>query len=362
MNKNKFLGSVESAVLDFRRLFTEYGYRPFKMSKFEEYELYAKNKDFLVSDRVITFNDTNGKLLALKPDVTLSIIKNTLDEPGIKTKLCYDEKVYRPAGSTNRFKEITQTGLECIGDIDLYDIYEVVDLAAAGLSLISDSFVLDLSHLGVLSALLSDMGKDLDFSNKIIKLFSEKNSHDILKVCKQNGVSERDANTLAAFTEIYGDRATVLQRLSKLDLSENAKKAVDELAELSKLLDCSDFSDKIKFDFSIVNDMNYYNGFVFKGFLQNIPESVLSGGRYDSLMKKMGKNSGAVGFAVYLDLLETIETPAPEYDVDTLIIYNNSTDKKEILKTVKSAVKEGKTVTAQKNVPSGLKYKEKITL
>ena len=108
--------------------------------------------------------------------------------------------------------------------------------------------------------------------------------------------------------------------------------------------------------------MNYYNGFVFKGFLQNIPESVLSGGRYDSLMKKMGKNSGAVGFAVYLDLLETIETPAPEYDVDTLIIYNNSTDKKEILKTVKSAVKEGKTVTAQKNAPSGLKYKEKITL
>lgn len=76
-----------------------------------------KNKDFLVSDRVITFNDTNGKLLALKPDVTLSIIKNTEDAPGIKTKLCYDEKVYRPSGSTHRFKEITQIGLECIGDI-----------------------------------------------------------------------------------------------------------------------------------------------------------------------------------------------------------------------------------------------------
>lgn len=109
------------------------------MSKFEEYELYAKNKDFLVSDRVITFNDTNGKLLALKPDVTLSIIKNTEDAPGIKTKLCYDEKVYRPSGSTHRFKEITQIGLECIGDIDLYDIYETVDIAAHALSLVDEA-------------------------------------------------------------------------------------------------------------------------------------------------------------------------------------------------------------------------------
>ncbi len=31
------------------------------------------------------------------------------------------------------------------------------------------------------------------------------------------------------------------------------------------------FSDKIEFDFSIVSDMNYYNGFVFKGYLENIP-------------------------------------------------------------------------------------------
>ena len=66
----------EKAVFALRKLFTEHNYRHFKMSKFEEYDLYSKNKDFLVSDGVITFNDSNGKLLALKPDVTLSIIKN----------------------------------------------------------------------------------------------------------------------------------------------------------------------------------------------------------------------------------------------------------------------------------------------
>ena len=66
----------ERAVFALRALYRRYGYLPFKMSKFEEYELYARNKDFLLSDRVITFTDLNGRLMALKPDVTLSILKN----------------------------------------------------------------------------------------------------------------------------------------------------------------------------------------------------------------------------------------------------------------------------------------------
>ena len=70
----------ESTVFALRSLYSKYGYSQYKMNKFEEYDLYVKNKDFLISDSVITFTDTNGKLMALKPDVTLSIIKNTKDE------------------------------------------------------------------------------------------------------------------------------------------------------------------------------------------------------------------------------------------------------------------------------------------
>ena len=76
---NTMLKSGEQAIFELRALYQRYGYTPFKMSKFEEYDLYVQNKDFLVGDGVITFNDTDGKLLALKPDVTLSIIKNVVD-------------------------------------------------------------------------------------------------------------------------------------------------------------------------------------------------------------------------------------------------------------------------------------------
>ena len=105
------LKNEELAVYKLRSLYKSYGYLPFKMSKFEDYDLYARNKDFLVSDRVITFNDTDGRLLALKPDVTLSIIKNTKGISTDKQKVYYNENVYRVSGSTGQFQELMQTGI-----------------------------------------------------------------------------------------------------------------------------------------------------------------------------------------------------------------------------------------------------------
>ena len=87
MLDENLLRSEEAAVFRLRDLYRRHGYLPYRMSKFEEYDLYVRNKDFLVSDRVITFNDTNGKLLALKPDVTLSIIRSGEDVPGVKQSL-----------------------------------------------------------------------------------------------------------------------------------------------------------------------------------------------------------------------------------------------------------------------------------
>ena len=137
------LKNGEKAILELRSLYSRYGYSQYKMSKFEEYDLYVRNKDFLVSDNIITFTDTNGKLMALKPDVTLSIIKSSdklLSEGGLY-KVYYDENVYRVSEGVGAFKEITQTGLECIGDVDDYTICEVLMLAAKSLGSISDQAV-----------------------------------------------------------------------------------------------------------------------------------------------------------------------------------------------------------------------------
>ena len=99
----------ECIVFGLRALYSKYGYRPYRMSKFEEYDLYADNRSFLPSGGVITFTDTNGRLMALKPDVTLSIAKNLGGGPeAAPEKLYYDESVYRAPDSGLGFQEITQ--------------------------------------------------------------------------------------------------------------------------------------------------------------------------------------------------------------------------------------------------------------
>lgn len=354
MLDTKILKNEEKAVFALRKLYRQYGYLPYKMSKFEAYEYYMQNKDFLVSDRIITFNDTNGRLLALKPDVTLSIIKNGEDIPGCKQKVYYNENVYRVSENTHQFKEIMQAGLECIGDIDLYDIFETVSLAAQSLALISEEFVLQISHLGVLSAVLEKISPDQAFQQKVITCMKSKNPHDLARLCEQQGV---DGTQLLQLLNAYGPRSKVLSQLENLDCP-----ALQELKELSGLLDQLPWGDKIVFDFSAVNNMNYYNGIVYRGFLSGICESVLAGGQYDKLMEKLDRRAGAVGFAVYLDLLEQMPGEEEEYDVDVLLLYEADTDKAAVAKAVSALTSVGKTVSTQKSIPQKLRYRKLMKL
>ena len=350
------LKKEEQAVYALRSLYRQYGYMPYKMSKFESYEYYIQNKDFLVGDRFITFNDTNGRLLALKPDVTLSIIKNGEDLPGCKQKVCYNENVYRVSGNTHQFKEIMQAGLECIGDIDLYDIFETVSLAAQSLALISGEFVLQISHMGILSDILDRVCPDNAFRQQAIGFIKSKNPHDLSRLCEEFGVDDRLPVQLI---DAYGSRSKVIAQLEAMACSPEA---LSELKELSALLDTLPQSDRIVFDLSVVNNLSYYNGIVFQGFLGGICESVLAGGQYDRLMEKLGRKAGAIGFALYLDLLEQLPEPGTQFDVDVLLVYSDKTDKAAVAAAVAGCKEKGLRVTAQRSIPPKLRYGQLMEL
>lgn len=361
MIENNILRNDERAVFALRQLYGKYGYKQFKMSKFEEYDFYIQNKDFLVSDRIITFNDTSGKLLALKPDVTMSIIKNGEDIDGFKQKVCYNENVYRVSENTRQFKEIMQTGVECIGDIQLYDIYEMIVMAAESLALISENFVLEVSHLGLLSSLLNSVCENKTFQQNAMQYIAEKNSHDLARICDENGVGEKEKTALLKFVSIYGKRDTVLKELDELSdyvLSD----AVNQLKSVSSMLDKLKYSDKIRFDFSAVNNLNYYNGIVFKGYIADISQSVLTGGQYDNLLHKMGRRSGAIGFAIYLDLLENLPNEKQNFDIDVLLLCDDKTDDGVLLDTVNQIIGSGKTVSVQNSDCNKIRYKEIVDL
>ncbi len=353
MNQQALLSLQERTVFALRDLYSRFGYDRYIMSKFEPYDLYAGNKDFLISDNVITFTDTNGQLMALKPDVTLSIVKNTRDIAALQ-KLYYHENVYRVTKGSNGFREMMQVGLECLGNVDTYCITEVLYLAEKSLCAISDRYVLSVSDLGLLTALLDAARLTATQKAQALRCVGEKNIHELLTLCDGWGVEEKHKDILRQLILISGKAAQVLPRLKEL-----LEGVVDScvLMRFFGVLDAlaqTPAGENINIDFSVVDDIHYYNGFVFKGFVSGIPGSVLSGGEYNALMQKMGRRSGAIGFAVYLDMLQQLEEPLDAVDADILLVTGDAPPAK-ILARAEALSREGRVLVCREQ-PEDIRY------
>ena len=343
-------------ILSLRHLYEQYGFVHYKMNKFEEYDLYVSNKDFLSGDNIITFTDTNGRLLALKPDVTLSIVKNYRDTVGTVQKVYYNENIYRPSKSTKTYKELMQMGLECMGDLNLYHISEVLLLAAKSLEALSDRYILDLSHLGVIRGFLEALNLRPKHEDRFLSLLREKNCHGIQTLFDSLKIDDELREKAITLAAAYGNMDSVLKTLESISLNETMDRAIEELSTVCGVLEEQGF-DNVHLDFSIEGDMGYYNGFLFRGYIEGIPTGVLSGGQYDELMEKMGKSSDAIGFAINLSLLEDYETNVGSYDTDVLLLYDSSASPAALMEAVQELVEQGNTVQAQQRIPEKLKYR-----
>lgn len=345
----------EQAVFLLRSLYSKYGYKQYKMRKFEEYDLYVRNKDFLISDSVITFTDTNGKLMALKPDVTLSIVKNTKDSDGSVQKVYYDENVYRVSKGTHSYKEIKQAGLECIGDVDTYCVCEVLSLAVKSLMTISESCVVDVSDLAILFALYDYIGLSYETRKIMTSLISDKNTHEMKRLCEAMSVSAESTALLEELISYNGTPDEILPRLKAMAERIGAQAEFSEFESVVSSLD-EELQSKLRIDFSVVSDINYYNGIVFKGFIDKIPNSVLSGGRYDSLMQSMSRKSKAIGFAVYIDMLERFNIKEREFDYAAVLLYSENDSISTVKNAAQRLINEYGCVFTAKKLPEKATY------
>ena len=341
----------EQVVLALRNLYDLHGYKKYRMSKFEEYDLYAENRNFLADTNIITFHNPKGKLLALKPDVTLSIAKNI--QPSGCDKVYYNENIYRSSGG--EFKEITQVGIECIGEIDLHASCEVIGLAEKSLRKISPSYLLDVSHMDFISGILEETALDYAQKKHLLNCIAQKNEHELASLCAEYGVEPRIAGALGQAAAIYGPFERAFAGAKALCLNRTTASALDELSRIYAVLKASGCGSRINLDFSMISDIDYYNGVVFKGFIEGKYAAVLSGGRYDNLLKKLDKRAGAIGFAVYLSLLEDIEQERA-YDADVLLLYDDDADIAELENAKEIFISGGKSVRTQKYPPNDLRF------
>lgn len=301
----------EIATLKVRGIFEEAGYKKYRMSSFEEYSLYSENRDFLGDEKIITFTDLDGKLRALKPDVTLGIIKNTRATRQNPEKLYYIENVYRESRESHTFKEINQMGMEFIGDIRDAEIVEVIDLAVQALSRISPRYVLEISHMDFVLELLNEYCLGGIDRIKMVKQLRNRNVEGIAETGKRAGLEQAKIDQICRVPSLQGNIDQVIRRASELVINPRMQQALDTLDTLYKAIKAKDPKAKIKADLSTINDIDYYNGVIFKGYVEGTAKSVIAGGQYDRAMQLFGKDVGGIGFALYLNELSRIGEEDP---------------------------------------------------
>lgn len=353
-----FFGSMpteDRLVYELSKLYEQYGYRKFCMAKFEEYSFYSDNRDFLSGEGVIAFNNSDGRLMALKPDITLSIVKNARIDKNTCTKTYYNENVYRISQETNDYKEIKQSGVELMGNIDSYSIGEIVTLALKSLEKIDADCVLCLSHMAFISAVLDEMKLPASAKEQIVFCQRNKNAHDLKAVCEQYAIEEKYVEYFTALTSLNGKFDEVLQGLRFISMNDATDKACDELEEVYNTLCAVSLGNKVQLDLSVVNPSSYYNGIIFSGYVKASPTPVLAGGRYDNLASKIRKGIGAVGFAVYLDNLNLHYPVINETDCDILILNKSEKSDFALMKAVEDFVSQGYSVRVEKEIPENFK-------
>lgn len=338
------LSAAEILTLRLKKIYENFGYSKFCMNRFEPYDIYRENKNFLSGGGIITFTGQNGRLMALRPDVTLSIVKSI--EPGAQKKLYYHENVFRAQESApGDFREISQLGLESIGAADDYSIAEVVMLARESLALIGE-YTLNLGHMGILSGLAQYAG--LSGAAALLPIFTKKDRSALTAMITENAVSADRAAPLWLALSLSLPLGAEMAELNPLCVNEQTTLAVAELRRLAELLPPTT-GGSINIDFSAANDPDYYNGITLAGYIKKAGSAVLAGGRYDRLLQRFSKPQPGLGFALYLSELDRT-LGSVKTGPDVCLIYGDLPPK-TVQNALSRLIAEGKTVLASKNPP-----------
>ena len=149
------------------------------------------------------------------------ILKNFKAQKGCVKRLYYNENVYRISETSHTYREILQTGLECMGDIGSAETCEVTLLALQSLALISEDYVLDLAHAGLLFALLDDYGLQGEARKRAEQALREKNADALRVAC-----TDIQFAALEKLIRSDGDNQRSLREIEKICQSADALAAL----------------------------------------------------------------------------------------------------------------------------------------
>lgn len=302
-------------------IFNLYGFHNVQTPTFEFFDIFNKERGSVPSKNLYKFFDREGNTLVLRPDLTPSIAriaaKNYIDV-NVPIKLCYNANTYiNNSELQGKLKEITQLGCELIGDDSVEADAEMVALVVNSLKSSGfDKFLVEIGQVDFYKGLLEECGFEDDVEEELRVRIENKNFFGVEELLDSKDIPSNVKDTFLKLPSLFGS-SDVLDKAKELATNEKSLKAIEKLEEVYSILVDYGVADYISFDLGMLSNFNYYTGIIFKAYTYGTGDAIVAGGRYDKLLSQFGKDSAAIGFAVYMDqLLMAMSSQKMEGDTD----------------------------------------------
>lgn len=330
-----------------------FGYSEIQTPTFEYLDVFGDDMS-IPTDEAIKFIDSNGKILALRPDFTTSIsraVATHLSDSPLPLRLWYSGNVYRSgeAYKSAKKREFAQAGVEIIGANTPEADAEVIALTITALLQAGlEHFQVELSHSDFLRGIIDDCQLSEKEADSLRSLIDKKFAIGIEEFCNTHGIEGANREILTEISLFFGDGEEVLSKYKSYALNSVSKNAIDELYRVYSLLKAYGLENYITVDLGQIRSFRYYTGVIFRALTTSSAFPICGGGRYNTLGRRFDLDLPATGVAFWVDrLADAILRADNSLDLNQCpdaIIFTSDEKRSEAFLLAQSLRAEGKKV------------------
>lgn len=296
---------IETAA---REVFARHGYHVVQPPMFEYYDVY--DAAVTKAENMFKFFDNNGRMLALRPDLTTSVARIAATKPlgELPYRIAYSGSAFRndETFSNDRRREFSQAGIELIGNSGTDADAEVIEIAIEALLKFGvKDFQIDMGHADYYKGLAEIAGLDPIVSDKLRANINDKDFVAIEGILDGIDIDEKLKEVFMELPKMFGGIETAVAAAKNPIIGEKSRAALENLISVYEILKGKGLDKYISTDLGMVPNLDYYTGIIVKGFAKGVAFPICSGGRYDNLTEKFGKALPATGIAIGIERVMT---------------------------------------------------------
>ena len=291
-------------------VFAAWSYEEVITPSVDYYDLFEQGMGQSEAQRGFRFTDNDGRLLALRPDVTSSVARmaaTLLSERPRPLRFCYAAPVFRqqPQSHAEWRRENTQLGCELIGVGGHAADLEVLRLATEILSRLDlhSSYCITINNVEIFNGVAAGLNLAAPAREDLRRLIDSRETAELQRFLQNQATDEGRA--FLQPTQLTG-KQDVIHAARKVITNARSVAALDSLEELWTAIESLGLAGCFEIDLSDVSSLDYYTGLSLKVFVHGAGMSVGRGGRYDGLTGNFGRPEPAVGFVLNLDALTEV--------------------------------------------------------